>query len=185
MRVFIGLAIPEPVRKRFQALFEKAEGKPSDLRLTAPENWHCTLAFLGEIDEEHIDALKHLIAVAAERPPGGSFSFRNLETFPPKHPSYVIVRAEPNPKDEWMSFIDRMRDMISVVSPNIDRKPWIPHVSIGRARKGKLFTRWISDFEPFDWRPESICLVKSQLTSAGSVYSDLCCFPLISLERKA
>jgi 2'-5' RNA ligase len=178
MRVFIGLAIPEYVRKRFQELFEKAEGRPSDFRPTAPDNWHCTLAFLGEVAEEHIDALKHLIAAAAERPPGGSFSFTNFETFPPKHPSYLIVRAEPQPKDQWMSFIDRMRDMVSVVSPTIDRKPWIPHVSVGRARKGKLLAPWISEFKPFEWQPESLCLVKSQLASAGSVYTDLCCFPM-------
>lgn len=182
MRVFIGLGIPEAVRNRLSDLFEKADGKPTDLRKTPNDNLHCTLAFLGEVEDENITALEHLLAAAVESPPGGSFSFTSFETFPVKHPSYVIVRAEPDPKDEWMSYIDRMRDMVSVLSPGVDRKPWIPHVSLGRSRKGKLFTRWVSDFEPFSWEPQWICLVKSQTTSAGSVYTDLCTWDIKKLD---
>lgn len=182
MRVFIGIPIPEPIRKRFQGLWADAPGKPTGFRPTAPENWHCTLAFLGEVGEEKIDALEHLLQTASERPPGGSFSFTNFETFPPKKPGYLIVRAIPEQKDAWMSYIDRMRDMASVISPTIDRKPWVPHVSIGRARKGILLPRWDHAFEPIVWKPTEISLVKSDLTTNGSVYKDLRVFPLVSAE---
>lgn len=180
MRVFIGIAIPEPLRKRFQDLWTDATGKPTGFRPTAPENWHCTLAFLGEVGEEEIDALERLLEKAAERPPGGSFSFTNFETFPPKKPAYIIVRAIPDQKDRWMSYIERMRDMASVISPSIDRKPWVPHVSLGRARKGILLPRWEHQFEPIAWKPTEISLVKSELTTTGSVYTDLRVFPLVS-----
>ncbi|MFH1078228.1 MAG: RNA 2',3'-cyclic phosphodiesterase [Patescibacteria group bacterium] len=178
MRVFVGIPVPKAVRERIQAVWDVCEDRPKDFRPTAPENWHCTLAFLGEVDETQVPVLEHLLEKAAERPPGGSFRLTGFDTFPHKKPGYLIVRAEPEPSDRWMAFTDRLRDLVSVASPGIDRKPWIPHISLGRSRKGKLLPAWDRSFDPFEWIPTDISLVKSELTKDGSVYTDVRVFPL-------
>ncbi|MCI0479904.1 RNA 2',3'-cyclic phosphodiesterase [Candidatus Uhrbacteria bacterium] len=179
MRVFVGISVPDPIRAKLQAAWDACGDRPTDFRPTAPERWHCTLAFLGEVNEGQIPILEHLLEKAAERPPGGLFRITGFDTFPHKKPGYLIARAVPEPSDRWMAFTDRLRDLISVASPGIDRKPWIPHISLGRARKGRLLPRWEHAFEPFDWIPTEISLVRSELTKDGSDYTDLRVFPLV------
>jgi 2'-5' RNA ligase len=144
-----------------------------------PENWHFTLAFLGEVPEQNLDALIHLIEKAVERPPKGSFSFSSFENFPKKHPSYLIAKAMTEPINEWTIFIERLRDMVSVAAPNMDRKPWIPHVTIARAKKRRLIPKWNNEIEKFSWTPKGMTLVQSIAIPTGSKYVNLHEFSLI------
>lgn len=143
-----------------------------------PTKWHFTLAFLGEVELENIPALTHLLERAAERPPKGQFIFTNYQTFPVRNPSYIVARALPEPADEWNAFIGKLRDMVSVAAPNVDRKPWLPHVSVARVRKGTPLPGWEQPIEPFRWTPKEITLVKSELNREGSSYTDLHVIPI-------
>ncbi|MBU2613042.1 RNA 2',3'-cyclic phosphodiesterase [Patescibacteria group bacterium] len=184
MRVFVGISVPDAIRVKIQAAWDACEDRPTDFRATAPQNWHCTLAFLGKVNDAHIPILEHLLEKAAERPPRGSFCIRDFDTFPHKKPAYLIARVIPEPADTWMAFTDRLRDLISVALPGIDRKPWIPHIAIGRARKGHPLPAWKRTFEPIDWTPHEISLVRSELTKDGSIYTDIRVFPLTPRESR-
>jgi RNA 2',3'-cyclic 3'-phosphodiesterase len=175
MRLFIGMAVPPDLRERIQDAWTRVRTCPTNIRPIDPMNWHFTLAFLGDVNEANVMALDALISKAAERPPHGFFSFTGFETFPTKHPSYVVVRAMPEPAGEWVSFIERLRDLVSVAAPNVDRKPWVPHVSIARSKRGTLLPpNWRDEFgHPFDWQPTDMTLVQSRLQPQGSNYTDL------------
>ena len=121
--------------KKIQEAWSIVPDFPSGCRLIDPKNWHFTLAFLDQVDDDNREPLIHLIEQAIENPPKGSFSFNAFETFPGKHPSYLIARAVAAERESWHAFIGRLRDLVSVAAPNIDRKPWVPHVTIARAKK--------------------------------------------------
>lgn len=71
MRLFVGIALaPETadallrVRERFEAV------AGSELRWSAPEGWHVTLQFLGQVSEEQVPCVvEKLAAVRAARVP--------------------------------------------------------------------------------------------------------------------
>lgn len=178
MRLFIGFQVPDTLRQRIGDAWSKNKTWTSDSRPIDPEQWHFTLAFLGEVTPENLEPLKVLIETAVERSPKGSFSFANFETFPSKNPSYVVARAFAEPANEWNAYIERLRDMVSVAAPDVDRKPWIPHVSIARVKKNSSFPVWSEPIEPFEWVPGELTLVKSDASGQGSRYTDLHVFPL-------
>lgn len=178
MRLFIGLNVPDDLRNRLEKAWSEVTAKPTDLRPIENDKWHFTLAFLGDVPEVNIEALKILIEKSLDKAPHGSFTFTNFETFPSKNPSYVIARAHADPQDQWLSFIESLRDLVSVAAPEMDRKPWIPHVSIGRAKKGGALPIWNEPIHSFEWVPKELTLVKSELNSHGSKYTNLHAFSL-------
>lgn len=179
MRLFIGILLPEDVRDKIHHARLRAPEFPNGCREIEPANWHFTLAFLDKVDDDNLEPLVHLIEQAIENPPKGSFSFTAFDSFPSKHPTYLIARAEANPRESWHSFIHRLRDVISVAAPNVDRKPWVPHVTIARSKKGKLLPKWNAQFDKdVEWKPQELTLIKSTPTQNGSVFAKLHGFKL-------
>lgn len=173
MRLFIGLPLSEDLRRRLELTWNGVRDVPDGCRSIDPQNWHVTVAFLGNTPDENLDALKVLFDKAVKNPPKGAFFLHEFRTFPPKHPSYIVAHAVPEYHAEWKKFIDNLREMLSLVAPQIDRKPWVPHISIARAKKRTALPSWSEPIEPILWRPERMAIVKSQLTQNGTQYNDL------------
>jgi 2'-5' RNA ligase len=178
MRLFIGIRIPENVAHRLSDLWSSLSDRPGDLRMVDPASWHLNLAFLGDVREEQFEALNPLIATALERPPQGSFSFVGFETFPPKGPCLVAAKLDEEDAKRWKPFVERLRDIVSLAAPQMDRKPWIPHMTIGRSRKNTQCIPWAFTFDLITWKPTELALIKSEPGPTGSVYTDLHVYPL-------
>jgi 2'-5' RNA ligase len=90
MRLFIAVVPPQAAVDELAAVVRPLRGLPDGqpLRWTAPETWHLTLAFLGEVPEESLPELEERLARAAHRHPvlrlrfagGGRFGDRTLWT---------------------------------------------------------------------------------------------------------
>ncbi|MDQ7814783.1 MAG: 2'-5' RNA ligase family protein [Patescibacteria group bacterium] len=141
---------------------------------TNPELWHLTLTFLPDLKEEKLDALIHLVELCCERPPAGGFSTRCLKTFPEKKPTHLSACALPENPESWNEFVKRLRDFVSIIDSNIDRKPWTPHISIGRAApRGSSLPSWSAKIGPIDWKTDRILLYRSNQSSQGTTYDVL------------
>lgn len=178
MRLFVGIPISTDVRDRLKSEVDSIPELPSHCRMVDPEQWHFTLAFLGDVAEDRMEGLSLLLSTAFEHPPKGAFRFTDLRTFPPRRSAYVVANALAEPASEWIAYIERMRDMVSVAAPHVDRKPWVPHVTIGRSKKGELLEPWRRDIQAFDWRPTSFALIQSVQTPNGSKYTTIHDYPL-------
>jgi 2'-5' RNA ligase len=173
MRLFIGVRLPLDIRERLARQWTTLSDRPSRLREVESEYWHVTLAFLGDVSAEQRPALEQLLSASLERPPLGSFSLIGIETFPHKGPTTVVARLNPLEMGSWNTFVERMRDMVSVVAPQVDRKPWIPHVTIARAKKGSQLPAWSHPIDELRWQPTSIALILSEPAPHGTRYTDL------------
>ncbi|GGK71065.1 RNA 2',3'-cyclic phosphodiesterase [Planomonospora parontospora subsp. parontospora] len=82
MRLFVALLPPRPVRDELaRALAPHREHWPQ-LRWADPDNWHLTLAFLGEVAEELLPALQTRLARAASRYEPMTLAFAGAGAFP-------------------------------------------------------------------------------------------------------
>lgn len=178
MRLFVGIPINADVRDRLKSEVALIPQLPAHCRIIDSEHWHFTLAFLGEVAEDQMEGLSLLLTNAIEQPPQGAFRFTDVRTFPPRRAAYLVANAIVNPANEWIAYIERMRDMVSVAAPHVDRKPWVPHVTIGRTKKGEQLAPWRLDIKPFEWRPTSFALVQSTQTPTGSKYTIIHDYPL-------
>ncbi len=70
MRIFIGIPFKDKDKERLQKIQKTVKEKSEGGRFAEPENFHLTLKFIGEIQEEKIQAISEVIKKAAgEVPP--------------------------------------------------------------------------------------------------------------------
>ncbi|OIV36219.1 2'-5' RNA ligase, partial [Mangrovactinospora gilvigrisea] len=69
MRLFVAVLPPEEAVRELGSAVSRLKGLPPgpELRWTAREGWHLTLAFLGEVDEDRLPALEAGLAEEAAR----------------------------------------------------------------------------------------------------------------------
>ena len=173
MRCFLGITLPTDCREAIKNAWHVQENERSFLRLTDPGLWHVTLAFFGEVEYDHMINLVNLINRALEVPPQGSFKVKNIQTFPTKKPCLYIAMCEPEQKQAWIQTVENIKDLCSLVAPQIDRKPWVPHVTLARSKQNKTFDEFEMSLENIGWVPEFATLYMSELTSQGPRYTPL------------
>ncbi|WP_157597162.1 RNA 2',3'-cyclic phosphodiesterase [Streptacidiphilus rugosus] len=69
MRLFVALVPPPAAVAELRAVVDAVRARHPGPRWTAPDSWHITLAFLGEIDTATRDRLKIRLARVASRHP--------------------------------------------------------------------------------------------------------------------
>ena len=128
MRLFLGLPWPAD---RVEALAVRARvwGNRPALRLLVPENWHVTLRFLGEINEDRIPELAAVLETWAKRKSPLTFVDRGWGCFGSyKAPRVVTLSLEAFP--DAARAVDGLHKALDEAGFPGDGKPWKPHVTL-------------------------------------------------------
>jgi 2'-5' RNA ligase len=173
MRCFLGIPVPPDCREQIRNAWHISEEERPFLKLLDPGQWHITLAFFGDVKYENLLQLSQLINNALETPPAGAFAITQIETFPAKRPVLYVATCEPEQPIAWQETVAHVRDMASLIAPQIDRKPWFPHITLARARYKKQLDQFEMSLEGIGWVPEFATLFMSELTTAGPKYTPL------------
>ncbi len=177
MRAFLGFRLPEESQARLMAAWENARPKPTGIRHLDEKNWHVTIAFLGEVDERALPFITERVTDWAKTIRAFELHLIRLETFPQKNPGFIAAHIERESLKPFSARIDRLRDMLSIQVPEIDRKPWLPHVSIAKVKNGVAIQPWKHPIEPIAWSPDAVELIKSVHGPNGSIYTSIQSFP--------
>lgn len=173
MRCFLGIPLPVDCRAAIRKSWSIPDHERPYLKLSDQGQWHVTLAFFGEIKYENVLKLVQMINRALESPPEGAFSVTRIQTFPPKKPSYFVALCQPEQEVAWRQCVSQIVDMTSLIAPQVDRKPWIPHVTLARGRHGHNLEPFEMSVNNIGWVPEFATLYQSELTPAGPKYTPL------------
>ena len=183
MRAFLAFPLPETAKAAFRPVIEEGRERFPSIRWVRPTNLHITLLFLGDIDGETERLTREVCARAAEHHPVISAEFSGIGQFPPKGKPRVVF----SPVTEGRAACSRIygelfplfRDRFSLRDT-----PYSPHITVGRARKGKK-ARSLTE-KDFN-RPlrgkmtiPRIILYQSVLHSGGPVYNEITSFELQS-----
>jgi len=176
MRAFIAIEIPEEVKKvliEAQAQLDKDKAK---LNLT--KDFHLTLKFLGEIDENKVEEIKKRLSEIKF----GCFetSLTDIGVFPSE--DYIRVA--------WVGLEDS-KGKIKKLQQEVDSKletlgfkkdeRFHPHVTLARVKFTKDKEGLLKNLKKIEFKKESFKvnefkLKKSTLTPKGSVYEDFASF---------
>lgn len=140
MRLFVAIPLPAPQREHL--LRALAGGRPGN-----PEQWHLTLAFLGDRDDD-LEILGALASVALRHAPltlqlAGSGSFPGVE--------WAGVAGDLSPLSE-------LADDVAAAC-RVQQAAFRPHVTL--SRRGRTQLR--SDYEGPAWQVTGFDLVESRL----------------------
>ena len=194
IRAFVAVAISQEARRTLAEAVESLQSRGVvGVRWVRPSAIHLTLKFLGEIDGLSAcvhaqagslggDIMDALQRAAAARSPF-RLSLSGLGAFPRPESPRVIWAGLGGDLDELGSL---QRDVDREVSPAVgvplEKRPFSPHLTLGRVRDKVPLTqrRSIGDaLRGFDlastppWPVTGLHLVRSTLTPGGAVYDVL------------
>lgn len=169
MRTFIALELPQGFADEVAGLARQLSAAV-DGRFSPRENYHLTLAFLGEIGEAQArDAISTLDAACAGckppvlRPEGlGHFG----------KPSDATLWMGISPVPELLALAERVREGLAAKGLPFDAKPFRPHITL--ARRVRLPKGRLPDLAfPLPADAARVGLFKSTLTPDGPIYKEL------------
>jgi RNA 2',3'-cyclic 3'-phosphodiesterase len=170
-RLFVAVPVPQEIREYvyFQAL---QLGMINGLKLSNPENYHLTLAFLGEADSSAVE--RSLF----DTPTTGTslkITAEGWGAFPTPLVAKVLwagIHA-----DGLQALSKRIKMVLSESAPNMDRSPFKPHLTIGRLRDPQPLTLE-RVYAPRTWSVDHYELLESKLGGNGATYSTVAQFQI-------
>ena len=178
IRSFIALPIPHQTTNELGDVAAKMsyQDKSSAVRWVDQANYHVTLAFLGDQEEDHLESLAEKIDENLTQD-----EFRLALThpcpFPEAKPKLIASMVERN--DEIALIHKQIISAVHSVGMEIDKRKFIPHVTLGRYRHAKnVYAGKVPMNVSFDTVIDEVVLFESVLTSSGSEYEPIYRFPL-------
>lgn len=186
MRLFIAVLIsPELMHTlaKAQARLQRELNHPS-LRWVAPENFHITLLFLGEQEEERLPAIQSVIQSVSQQVEPFDWSLHGLGVFPTwNRPSVLWAGVQEGTQP--LSQLARL--LAEGLSDEPSDKPFHPHLTLARIKSEGLARHRDGDFLLRLQRTAEalgrtlrgtdhtahLSLMLSELTPKGSRYTEL------------
>lgn len=133
MRAFIGLEIPENIRTFYTSSCRSMRSS-ADISFTHLDKMHITLAFFADLPEKYIKNIEEILKGLNRE----QFEIKceNIGLFKRKGiPSTVFIKII---SDELKNYTAELHQKLRELNvPFDDRKPYTPHITIGRIKEMK------------------------------------------------
>ena len=184
MRLFLALDVPPSVRDALEAAVAPLREARDGLSWTRAENWHVTLAFLGEVapgPDPVVAAVEGEVATASPiglRLDGaGRFGRRIL-----------WMGVADDPPGAVAALGERLQQALAAQDLPVDRKPVRPHLTLARVRgrgRGAVTPALVDDVPvaPGSWTASTVEVVASHLGAGGARYEVVASVPLPASRR--
>lgn len=169
MRTFIAVELPRGFADETAGMARQLSSAVKG-RFSPRENYHLTLAFLGEIGEAQAhDAITALDAACAGTGPV-ELQSEGLGHFGRPNDATLWLGITPTP--ELVGLCDRVRVELRAAGLSFDDKPFRPHITL--ARRARLPRGPLPELAfPLPTRAACVTLFKSTLTQDGPIYKEL------------
>ncbi len=102
-----------------------------------PANMHQTIRFLGNIDKELVEVIAARLEAAAERVAPFAVTARALGCFPSPQAPRVLWVGLVDEESGLTKLYDEVNAELAELGFERERRPFHPHVTLGRVRKGR------------------------------------------------
>lgn len=187
MRCFIAIDLPEDIKKYLldTSKFFKIEG----LKHIGPQNFHITLKFLGEIDENIVEKIKNKIKDATTSQKQFFCVIKETGTFPNiEKPRVIWVGVESGHQLEDLA----KKINKSLATLDFKEESFTSHITIARVKKLDVVVKenvaaalseaqkiQLKVKEEAQFKVAEMKLVKSTLTPKGPIYETIATFPFV------
>lgn len=188
LRLFTAIELPDDWRTslaRLQSELEAVAG--GQLRMVRPDLMHLSLVFLGNQPPARLPEIEAALSSAATSAEAFSITMGRPGAFGPPHAISVVwtgLASTPAPFQQLHRAISSELDRAGI---EFDRKPLVPHLTLGRARRTMERTvstaihAALQTLGPRQAPPAEVrefVLMRSRLSPAGPNYETLGRFPV-------
>ncbi|MCW2956593.1 MAG: 2-5 ligase [Thermoleophilia bacterium] len=144
LRLFVALPVDANATDLLLGYGERVASAHPGARVYDADSLHVTVAFLGDVPEEHVPAMAHIVDDAARGIPGATaLTTTGAGIYGSGHALAVDVDAD------LLVLLSAARDRILTATtpwaPGTDQRAWHPHATVARAGAGALFTQDVLD----------------------------------------
>jgi len=182
VRLFVAIVPPDGVLVELAKAVEPLRSANPELRWTGPEDWHLTLAFLGEVAEDVLPELMIRTERAAQRHPAQQIAVRGAGAFPKAARARVVWAG--------ISTTSGLGPLAASVAagarragapPPDEGRRYRAHLTLARCRRQAAdvsgVTATLAGFEGTPWTAADIRLIRSNLHGSPR-YAELGRWPL-------
>lgn len=174
IRVFFALSISELLARQLSL---HADGlllqlPRETLHWVPSENYHITLAFLGDVESRDIPRLESIAAEVAAHHSFAELSIDDVVWFPSIHKPRLLV-ALIKPHAALKKLHADLQRQLRLQGFSVDNRRFIPHISLARARRDQQAKKFQLVLEDLTTEMDELVLFQSRLTPKGSRYSPL------------
>jgi len=183
VRSFIAIELPPGLRAELSTLEEKLKaGRHSFVKWVDPESIHLTLKFLGSVPADAIPRVVEETARAAQSTPHFSLQMGSTGAFPNWQRPQVLWVGITGDTGKLAALHRELEGALSPLGYPPESRPFSPHLTLGRLRDRasaedkRRLGQWAQSvrFESrLTFEVDGVRVMKSQLTPAGPVYSQL------------
>ncbi|MFD6415335.1 RNA 2',3'-cyclic phosphodiesterase [Streptomyces sp. NPDC060194] len=162
VRVFVAVAPPDEAKTELERALGPAYVAYPGLRWNRIEDWHITLAFLGELPLPALESMRPVLADAAAARPSLELALRGGGHFDER----VVWAGVDGELDGLHRLADDVRGAIRACGIDFETRPLRPHLTLARARRGDTsavvdVAGRLAGFDGLAWRTRRLHLVAS------------------------
>ncbi len=176
-RLFVSVSVPvtDPIRDTLAEL-----ASVGNVRAEKADKIHITLCFLGDTDVRRIPELRDRLREALSSEHRFTIRLKGIGAFPDvKRPRVVWIGIE---SDALARIVDAVRGVVDSCRLDHDRKPFSPHVTVGRVN-GRADVRGLAERHRgtvyAEFEADSVRLMASELLPTGAKHTVVERFPLL------
>lgn len=173
-RLFVGVELPEEVRTAIHDTTTPWRGSLPAFRWTRPDAMHLTIAFIGNVDAEYVDAIESAVEAAAAALAPVPTGLTRLGMFPERGGARVL----------WVGLDDPDGALVEVAGAvaialegylEAEARAYHPHITIARTRRPTTVPAAFPDGQvpAARWTIDALTLFRSHLGAGGPRYERL------------
>lgn len=172
-RLFFAIRPDNAVQAALNRMAGKAAASEQGGRCVKPENIHLTVLFLGDVESDRIDRLREIAgSVTAQM-----FSLSIQGTLFWKKKRIVMANVVHYPA-ALFALADTLKTALVAAGFTCEARQFKPHITLIR-KAGAHLPMQLEN--PIQWDVSDWLLLQSRLSSHGSCYTELGCWPLHSI----
>lgn len=179
MRTFIAIDLAPRLKDALQGLVRDLSPLATNIRWVRTGGMHLTLKFLGEISDGQAAAVAAEVGTIAAGTARFSIRLRGVGAFPPGRSAPRVVWAGVEAGPGLVALQQRIETAVSTLGFEPERRPFQPHLTLGRAklpgRQERLLQEMnrLKDREFGEMEVDRLTLFRSVLAPGGAEYSVL------------
>ncbi len=174
-RLFIGIFTEKEIFKGKYSKIKKEFGGILPGRWIKPENFHITLKFIGNVEEEKIPEIQKILEKYLDKLEDLNIEIKGLGAFPNiKNPKILFAKVED--KDGILKKLNaEIEEKLQELGIKKELKPFTPHITLKRIKEVNVekFIEKVKKFENLHFGKQKkgkINLIESITAPKGAVY---------------
>lgn len=197
-RTFIALELNEALQRFLGEIISRVSQELPDLRWIDPSGIHLTLAFLGELTDVQLAEAAYASEEASQEATPFEYRIKGLGVFGSSLQPRVIwmgIEDPPSGKIQGSPLLQLHRLLTKKLELHgfeIEKRPFSPHLTLARIKQPLspdeqqrlqrlLHSKQAGASSPF-YRMNNLCVMKSELSRTGAIYT---CLQACSLSKSS